>query len=248
MGTSAQFEPSDMTGGTAVDSPTRGLLNWFGALFGLVVLVGGAMLYVTSEAAPEPGEGTLAVTDVQEGSEPEAAPSKEPTLEPTKGVPSEEPTVEPTEAVPSKEPTVEPTEGVPVAEPEATENGAGAAAPADDGADGMIEVEMVEFGYVPGTLDLEAGVPVTLRFSNAGKLPHEAMVGDAHMQEEFASAGDHDDGGGGDHHGDLMAVTVEPGQTAELEVLIDEPGTWYFACHLPGHYEQGQVATINVTG
>jgi hypothetical protein len=30
-------------------------------------------------------------------------------------------------------------------------------------------------------------------------------------------------------------------------VLVDEPWTWYFACHLRGHYERGQVATINVT-
>lgn len=222
VGTTAQLERSDATGGTAADSPIRGLLNWFGALFGLVVLVGGVVLYVTGEAAPEPGDGTLAVADVHEGSEPED--------------------------VPSEEPTVEANEDVPVVEQEPTGNAAGAADPADDGTDGVVEVEMVEFGYVPATIDLEAGVPVTLRFSNTGKLLHEAMVGDTHMQEEFASAGNHDDGGGDDHHGDLMAVTVEPGQTAELEVLIDEPGTWYFACHLPGHYEQGQVATINVTG
>ncbi|MEX2323066.1 MAG: hypothetical protein WEA29_04770, partial [Acidimicrobiia bacterium] len=114
----------------------------------------------------------------------------------------------------------------------------------------VIEVDMVEFGYVPETIDIRAGVPVILRFTNTGRLVHEAMVGDAHMQEEFAAAGDHDDGHGGDddgHHGDLMAVTVAPGETRDLEVLIDRPGTWYMACHLVGHYESGQVATINVT-
>jgi uncharacterized cupredoxin-like copper-binding protein len=125
-----------------------------------------------------------------------------------------------------------------------------AQAPEAEAPDGIevIEVEMVEFGYIPEVIDIKAGVPVILRFTNTGRLVHEAMVGDAHMQEEFAAAGDHDDGhgGGDDHHGDLMAVTVAPGETVDLEVVIDRPGTWYVACHLIGHYEKGQVGTINV--
>lgn len=121
------------------------------------------------------------------------------------------------------------------------------AAPVDATDARIIEIEMFDFGYDPATIDIPAGVPVVFRFTNTGKLPHEAMVGDAHMQEEFAAAGDHDDAGG-DHHGDLMATMVQPGETGDLEVLIEEPGTWYVACHLIGHYEQGHIATINVTG
>jgi hypothetical protein len=104
----------------------------------------------------------------------------------------------------------------------------GDAGEAGDAVD-VIEVEMVDFGYVPSSFELQAGGPVTLRFTNTGRLVHEAMVGDAHMQEEFAAAGDH--GGGGDghddgdgHHGGLMAVTVQPGETVDLEVVIDEAG------------------------
>ncbi|MEX2487888.1 MAG: multicopper oxidase domain-containing protein [Nitriliruptoraceae bacterium] len=118
----------------------------------------------------------------------------------------------------------------------------------------VIDVEMVDFGYVPSRIELEAGVPAILRFTNTGRLVHEAMVGDAHMQEEFAAAGDHGDGQNGtghddsdDHHGELMAVTVQPGETADLEVVIDEAGEWFVACHLVGHLEQGQIATIDVS-
>lgn len=132
------------------------------------------------------------------------------------------------------------------AEEEAHEDEGG---PIDAADAGVFEIGMFEFGYDPGTIDIEAGVPVVFRFTNRGKLPHEAMVGDAHMQEEFAAAGDHDVGQeGDDHHGNLMATLVQPGETKDLVVLIDEPGTWYIACHLIGHYEQGQIATINVTG
>ncbi len=118
----------------------------------------------------------------------------------------------------------------------------------------VIDVEMVDFGYVPDSIELQAGVPVVLRFTNNGRLVHEAMVGDAHMQEEFAAAGDHGDGqdsaghdDSDDHHGGLMAVTVQPGETADLEVVIDEAGEWFVACHLVGHYEQGQIASIDVS-
>lgn len=121
------------------------------------------------------------------------------------------------------------------------------APPPEVGESQVIEIEMFEFGYSPSTIDIQAGVPVVFRFTNTGRLPHEAMVGDAHMQEEFASAGDHDDGQeGDDHHGDLMATLVQPGETKDLEIQIDEPGTWYAACHLVGHYEAGQIATIDV--
>jgi uncharacterized cupredoxin-like copper-binding protein len=130
------------------------------------------------------------------------------------------------------------------------EDDAGEPVAADDAVE-VIEVEMVDFGYEPSSLELQAGVPVVLRFTNTGKLVHEAMVGDAHMQEEFAAAGDHgdghDDGDDDGHHGGLMAVTVQPGETADLEVVIDEAGEWFVACHLVGHLEQGQIATIDVS-
>ncbi|HEX6219582.1 MAG TPA: hypothetical protein VF115_00665 [Acidimicrobiia bacterium] len=128
--------------------------------------------------------------------------------------------------------------GTPVAEPTADSG---------DQVAEVIEIDMFDFGYTPEAIDLQAEVPVILRFTNSGKLEHEAMVGDGHMQEEWAAAGQeggHDPRDG--HHGDLMAVTVLPGETQDLEVMIDEAGTWYMACHITGHYEQGQIATINV--
>lgn len=212
----------DGTGQSGGASPIRGLMNWFGAMFGAVVLLAGLVVYVADRPAPEPvGDTAVAAqpsADVEEG------PDQGPVV-----------TEEADDHV-ADEPHDDEAEDVEEPPPPAV----------GTSVDGVIEVEMVEFGYQPAAIEIPAGVPVTLRFTNTGKLTHEAMVGDAHMQDEFASAGNHDDGGG-DHHGDLMAVTVDPGQSADLEVLVDEPGTWYFACHLLGHYERGQVATINVT-
>lgn len=115
----------------------------------------------------------------------------------------------------------------------------------------VIEIDMLEFAYAPDAIELQAGEPTILRFTNRGQVEHEAMLGDQHMQEEFAASDDHgshgDDGGDG-HHGDTMAVTVAAGDTVDLEVVIEEPGTWYVGCHLPGHYDAGMEAPVTISG
>ncbi len=112
----------------------------------------------------------------------------------------------------------------------------------------VIEIDMVEFAFEPETIEIEAGEPTILRFTNRGAVEHEAMVGDSHMQEEFAASDDHGDHGGDGHHGDTMAVTVAAGETADLEVMVDEAGTWYIGCHLPGHYDAGMEAPLTISG
>lgn len=217
----------------------RSLWNWFGAAFGIVVLIGVGTIYVMGDAAP---------TAAPQAVEPTSVPTPETPTEPVTEPPTD-PVTAPVEMDGAMKEHTDDTGGANAADenPEPVE-GVEDEAPEAVGGVEVIEVEMIEFGYVPETIEIEAGVPVILRFVNNGKLPHEAMVGDAHMQEEFASAGDHDDGQTeGDHHGDVMATLVGPGETKDLEVVIDEPGEWFMACHLIGHYEQGQIATINVS-
>jgi uncharacterized cupredoxin-like copper-binding protein len=40
---------------------------------------------------------------------------------------------------------------------------------------------------------------------------------------------------------------IDPGQSTTLEWTLDKPGQYQLACHEPGHYEQGMVATFTVT-
>jgi len=214
----------------------RSLWNWFGAAFGIVVLIGVGTIYVMGDAAS---------TAVPQALEPDSVAAPETPIEPVTEPPAD-PVTEP-----PADPVTSPDETDGAMEEHTDDTGeANAADEVPAAAEGVevIEVEMIEFGYVPETIEIEAGVPVILRFVNNGKLPHEAMIGDAHMQEEFASAGDHDDGQAeSDDHDDVMATLVGPGETEDLEVVIDEPGEWFMACHLLGHYEQGQIATINVS-
>lgn len=70
---------------------------------------------------------------------------------------------------------------------------------------------------------------------------------DGHMDGESGhdmegDSGDHMDGSGG-----TAVVTVQPGDSAELSYVFDEPGTVLIGCHQPGHYEAGMVATVEVS-
>lgn len=218
-------DPGKQRPRTPSGGPTRSPWNWFGAMFGIVVLVGAALVYVGG-GSDDGADDVAAVA---------AAPAEEPTADEGTHDEAGEAPLE-TQAAEHDDETAEEPLGTPAAGHDAED-----AALATD----VIEIEMADYSYTPASIELQAGVPVTFRFTNTGNFQHEAMIGDAHMQEEFAAAGDHDDSDG--HHGGVMAVMVEPGETADLEVVVDEPGTTYMACHIKGHYEKGQVATINVT-
>lgn len=95
---------------------------------------------------------------------------------------------------------------------------------------GVSEITMTEFAYSPDQLSLPAGTH-TLRITNDGAIPHELTLG---------TAGQHTD-----HFADTGIIAA--GKTVELTVTL-EPGTYEFACHIPGHYEQGMYGTVEVTG
>jgi len=121
-------------------------------------------------------------------------------------------------------------------------------------ADRMIEVTMRDNRFEPSSISIKEGETVRFRFTNRGELGHEALVGDedaqvAHSKEMMSGTTMMDsDGMGGMHHdGASDAVTVEPGGTMDLTRTFDKSGDFIIGCHVPGHYESGMKATIEVT-
>ena len=110
----------------------------------------------------------------------------------------------------------------------------------------VVNVEMVEFGFVADVDEVPLGEPVTFRFVNSGLVPHEAMFGTNHQQEEYATAGDHGDHDGAGHHGEVTAITLDPGVTADITLEFSEPGVVWIGCHLPGHYDAGMASNFAV--
>ena len=93
--------------------------------------------------------------------------------------------------------------------------------------------------------NIQAKPGETIRFvvTNTGKIKHEFAIGTREEQLEhaamMASMPDmkHEEGN---------VVSLEPGETRELIWQFGKAGTVEIACHLPGHYEAGMKARVNV--
>lgn len=98
--------------------------------------------------------------------------------------------------------------------------------------------------FEPETVEVEAGETVTFVVTNDGEQPHEFVLGDAGYQESHAAEMME----GEMHHdeGDGNAVSLDPGETAELTWTFPSDGEVLYGCHVAGHYEAGMVGTVTV--
>lgn len=102
----------------------------------------------------------------------------------------------------------------------------------------IIEITMDDgMRFLPDRIEVQPGESVRLKIHNAGKLPHEIVLGErgeilAHAEEMRA----HPDMPA--HH-EANALTLDPGQSGELSWTFPHRGTLDFACTIPGHYEAG---------
>jgi plastocyanin len=119
-------------------------------------------------------------------------------------------------------------EGAPAASPSAT------ATPAAFPSDGVeaITVDVVQRDsfFEPDTLTVRAGQTVTIRVENRGNLTHNLHV---------AGADNVFDAGGDDVVSDPSAMTG--GETGELTVTFDEPGTFQFRCDFHPTIMTGEI-------
>jgi uncharacterized cupredoxin-like copper-binding protein len=115
------------------------------------------------------------------------------------------------------------------------------------------------FRYRPSAIMVRAGRRVTFAVTNAGKLPHEFILGDRatqleherQMRQAAATAGGHThlhSHGPSGHagHAAAGALTVPPGQTGRLTWTFRDPGIVLYGCHVLGHWAAGMRGTIVV--
>jgi uncharacterized cupredoxin-like copper-binding protein len=107
-----------------------------------------------------------------------------------------------------------------------------------------VDVDMVDIAFRPAELTVARGETVTFRFTNTGKLAHDAFIGDkdAQADHEKEMGGSH-----GDHGAAKDAVTVAPGKKAQLTHTFDRAGAFEIGCHQPGHYAAGMKIAVTVT-
>jgi len=94
--------------------------------------------------------------------------------------------------------------------------------------------------FAPAELAVPLGTIVQFTVRNDDPIAHELIVGDdeVHVRHEA---------GNEPHHGDKPGeVSVPAGTTASTTYRFDQPGTFVFACHLPGHFAYGMRGVVRV--
>lgn len=87
--------------------------------------------------------------------------------------------------------------------------------------------------FDPNVVAVQQGETITFRLTNAGQATHEFKVGP--MQEVFD-----------DLPSTPEVAGITPGSTKELTYTFSATGPYAFACHAPGHFENGMYGFVNV--
>ncbi|HYZ99442.1 MAG TPA: DUF2330 domain-containing protein [Acidimicrobiales bacterium] len=124
---------------------------------------------------------------------------------------------------------------------------AGGAAGADDPAvpaigPGDVTVELrAEYSLFETTeIAVVEGTRARFVLDNQDPINHELIVGPPEVHARHAT------GTEAEHPSVPGEVSVGPNEVGVTTYRFDEPGTFEFACHLPGHYEHGMHGVIEV--
>lgn len=97
-------------------------------------------------------------------------------------------------------------------------------------------------------IELPSGQELLIRFFNEGNAVHEAHFGRNPDPETLKSYQENLFGGGAVGSG-FIGVHLEPGQESMLHLWLPESGKgeWEMGCFIPGHYQAGMYAPLQVT-
>ena len=105
----------------------------------------------------------------------------------------------------------------------------------------VVEIGVHYSQFAPSAIEVPAGRPVTFVLTNTDPIDHEWIVGDAALHAR------HRTGTEPVHDTRPTEVSLDAGTTRRTVVTFDEPGTFTFVCHLPGHEAYGMTGTLVVT-
>lgn len=97
--------------------------------------------------------------------------------------------------------------------------------------------------FEPKRIDIKRGETIRFVVRNDGKAKHEMVLGSmAELKKHAALMAKFPEM----EHDDPNAVSVEPGKVGEFAWAFTKPGTFDFACLVPGHFEAGMKGRIQV--
>jgi len=127
--------------------------------------------------------------------------------------------------------------------------------PGSPGAPREVNLIARDYAFVPAGLDLVPGETVLLHVVNAGLVVHEAVIGDAAVQDAWEAAEAAVEGA---PPGPTPRVSVAPEVTGirvvvrsgeRVDVTFAVPaagkaGIWLVGCHIPGHFAKGMQVPV----
>ena len=118
------------------------------------------------------------------------------------------------------------------------------AASSTSGAAMRVEVKLADsLKMAPAEIAVPVGQAVTFVVTNIGANTHEFFVVDEaeHVEDENEMTSM-----GGMSQDEANGISLKAGETKDLTVTFDSPGTMIAGCHEPGHYGGGMKAMIKV--
>jgi uncharacterized cupredoxin-like copper-binding protein len=97
--------------------------------------------------------------------------------------------------------------------------------------------------FSPPALQVKRGETIRFEITNAGKMMHEMVLGTMAQLKEHAElmrkhpAMEHDE---------PYMAHVQPGKKQTLVWQFTQPGEFYYACLIPGHFEAGMIGKVTV--
>lgn len=98
-------------------------------------------------------------------------------------------------------------------------------------------------GYSPKTLEVKRGEQVKFLITNGGALAHEFILANekdnlkhAELMKKYPDM----------QHDDPNGKSVEPNAKSEILWRFSKPGTFEYACLIPGHREAGMIGKVTV--
>lgn len=103
-----------------------------------------------------------------------------------------------------------------------------------------IEIGIKYSKFVPASIVVPVGVPVTITLRNDDPIDHEWIVGDEAVHAVHRV-------GTEPLHPDHPTEVVIPAMTTQTTVVtFERTGTMQFICHLPAHEAYGMVGTVTI--
>jgi uncharacterized cupredoxin-like copper-binding protein len=97
--------------------------------------------------------------------------------------------------------------------------------------------------FTPADITVKVGETVRFFVVNQGQLVHEMVIGTRAELDEHAEMMKKMPGM---QHDEPNQINLKAGQRGGIVWTFDRPGSFAFACLVPGHKEAGMVGTITV--